>query len=74
MAGARIVCRAASSDTTLIAGRRLGDCPGQAFRGVSGGVPAVFAGSVFFGIMDTALNEAVSSTSRGALPASAVRQ
>jgi len=74
MMGARLVTRSAGSDWSLLAGRRLSDGPGAAFRGVSGVVLAVFVGSVFVGVIDTALNEARANGTRASLPASSVRQ
>lgn len=40
--GARLLAKHARRDSTLIAGRRLSDDPGRAFRAISGLVLAVF--------------------------------
>ncbi len=53
--GARLLARHARSDATLIAGRRLTDDPGRAFRAISGLVLAVFVGTVFIGVIGTAI-------------------
>jgi hypothetical protein len=55
MAGARLLARFAKRDSTLIAGRRLSDDPGRAFRAISGLVLAVFVGTVFIGVVGTAI-------------------
>jgi hypothetical protein len=54
--GARLLSRLARRDTTLIAGRRLSDDPGRAFRAISGLVLAVFIGTVFVGVVGTAIS------------------
>jgi hypothetical protein len=56
LVGARILARVARRDTTLIAGRRLSDDPGRAFRAISGLVLAVFVGTVFVGVVGTAIS------------------
>jgi cell division protein FtsX len=55
MVGARLLAKRARRDSTLIAGRRLSDDPGRAFRAISGLVLAVFVGSVFIGVVGTAI-------------------
>ena len=55
MMGARVLARIARSDSTLIAARRLGDRPGAAFRAIGGLVLAVFVGTVFIGVVGTAI-------------------
>jgi FtsX-like permease family len=55
MAGARLLAKLARRDSTLIAGRRLADDPGRAFRAISGMVLAVFVGTVFIGVIGTAI-------------------
>lgn len=56
MVGARLLARMARRDSTLIAGRRLSDDPGRAFRAISGLVLAVFVGTVFVGVIGTTTN------------------
>ena len=56
MVGARLLARLARRDSTLIAGRRLSDDPGRAFRAISGLVLAVFVGTVFVGVVGTAIS------------------
>jgi hypothetical protein len=56
LAGGRLLARLARRDTTLIAGRRLSDDPGRAFRAISGLVLAVFVGTVFVGVVGTAIS------------------
>ena len=56
MVGARLLARLARHDSTLIAGRRLSDDPGRAFRAISGLVLAVFVGTVFVGVINTTTN------------------
>lgn len=53
--GARCLSRLARGDATLIAGRRLSDDPGRAFRAISGVVIAVFVGTVFAAVVGTAI-------------------
>ncbi len=55
MVGARLLAKLARRDSTLIAGRRLSDDPGRAFRAISGLVLAVFVGTVFVGVIGTAI-------------------
>ena len=55
LVGARLLSRAARRDATLIAGRRLADDPGRAFRAISGLILAVFVGTVFVGVVGTAI-------------------
>jgi hypothetical protein len=55
MVGARLLARLARGDATLIAARRLSDQPGQAFRTIGGLVLAVFVGTVFVGVVGTAI-------------------
>ena len=55
MTGARLLAKLARRDSTLIAGRRLSDDPGRAFRAISGLVLAVFVGTVFVGVIGTAI-------------------
>ena len=55
MAGARLLATFAKRDSTLIAGRRLSDDPSRAFRAISGLVLAVFVGTVFVGVVSTAV-------------------
>lgn len=57
LVGARALARVARRDTTLIAGRRLSDDPGRAFRAISGLVLAVFVGTVFVGVVGTAISQ-----------------
>jgi cell division protein FtsX len=56
LAGGRLLARLARRDATLIAGRRLSDDPGRAFRAISGLVLAVFVGTVFVGVVGTAIS------------------
>jgi hypothetical protein len=56
MVGARLLARLARGDATLIAARRLSAQPGQAFRTIGGLVLAVFVGTVFIGVVDTAIS------------------
>lgn len=56
MVGARLLTRLARRDDTLIAGRRLSDDPSRAFRAISGLVLAVFVGTVFIGVIGTAIS------------------
>ena len=53
MAGARIVARRTSRPAALIAGRRLSDNPGAAFRSIGGLILALFVTSVSAGITTT---------------------
>ncbi len=53
MVGARLLAKLARRDSTLIAGCRLSDDPGRAFRAISGLVLAVFVGTVFVGVIGT---------------------
>ncbi len=55
MVGARLLARLARGDSTLIAARRLSEQPGQAFRTIGGLVLAVFVGTVFVGVVGTAI-------------------
>ncbi len=55
MVGARLLAKLARRDSTLIAGRRLSDDPGRAFRAISGLVLAVFVGTVFIGVVGTVI-------------------
>jgi hypothetical protein len=73
MVGARLLARHAGRDSTLIAGRRLSDDPGRAFRAISGLVLAVFVGSVFIGVVGTAIQKA-SGWNGVTLPAETVTQ
>jgi hypothetical protein len=57
LVGARALAGLARRDTTLIAGRRLSDDPGRAFRAISGLVLAVFVGTVFVGVVGTAVSK-----------------
>jgi hypothetical protein len=57
MAGARLLAKFAKRDSTLIAGRRLSDDPSRAFRAISGLVLAVFVGTVFVGVVGTAIGQ-----------------
>jgi hypothetical protein len=56
LVGARLLASLARRDATLIAGRRLADDPGRAFRAISGLVLAVFVGTVFVGVVGTAIS------------------
>jgi hypothetical protein len=56
LVGGRLLARLARRDATLIAGRRLADDPGRAFRAISGLVLAVFVGTVFVGVVGTAIS------------------
>ncbi len=73
MIGARLLAKHARRDSTLIAGRRLSDDPGRAFRAISGLVLAVFVGSVFIGVVGTAIQKA-SGWNGVTLPAHTVTQ
>ena len=55
LVSARLLLRSARRDSTLIAGRRLADDPRRAFRAISGLILAVFVGTVFTGVVGTAI-------------------
>jgi ABC-type antimicrobial peptide transport system permease subunit len=68
LVGARLLSRIARRDAALIAGRRLADDPGRAFRAISGLVLAVFVGTVFVGVVGTAITMAAGATGSRVLP------
>ena len=59
--GARLLARGARRDSTLIAARRLSGDPRRAFRAISGLILAVFVGTVFVGIVGTAVQNGAGS-------------
>jgi hypothetical protein len=73
MVGARLLAKFARRDFTLIAARRLSDDPGRAFRAISGLVLAVFVGSVFIGVIGTAIDR-TGAFGTMTLPSGAVSQ
>lgn len=73
MVGARLLAKLARRDSTLIASRRLSDDPGRAFRAISGLVLAVFVGSVFIGVVGTAI-QSTGSLGTMTLPRGSVSQ
>jgi ABC-type antimicrobial peptide transport system permease subunit len=56
MVGARAVARHARRPSTLLAGRRLADNPGAAFRTISGLIIALFVASATVGVLTTILS------------------
>jgi hypothetical protein len=68
MMGSRVMTRRAGRPATLIAGRRISDNPGTAFRSISGLIVALFVTSAAAGIMTTIL--AVHGSSGGGVVAS----
>jgi len=74
MVGARLLAKVARRGATLIASRRLSDNPGRAFRAISGLIIAVFVGTVFVGVVHTAVNTYGTTLGPLSLPAGAVSQ
>lgn len=74
MVGARLLTKVARRGTTLIASRRLSDNPGRAFSAISGLIIAVFVGTVFVGVVHTAVNTYGTTLGPLSLPAGAVSQ
>ncbi len=74
MVGARLLTKVAKHGATLIASRRLSDNPGRAFRAISGLILTVFVGTVFVGVVGTAINTRGAALDPISLPPGAVSQ